>query len=135
MGLLDTLAGQILGSLTNANNGQQSALLEAIGGMLTQQPAGLAGLVAAFNEQGLGGAMASWISTGQNETISPTQLQSVLGSDQLSAIAAKLGFSTDEASGHLAALLPQVIDKLTPDGKLPDAGALAGLLGLLQGKA
>jgi uncharacterized protein YidB (DUF937 family) len=59
----------------------------------------------------------------------------VLGSDQVRAIAQKLGLSTDAAAGHLAEALPQVVDKVTPHGSLPDAGALSGLFEALRGQA
>jgi len=76
--------------------------------------------------------VASWVSTGQNLPISAEQLQSVLGNEQVQAIAQKLGFTPQEVSAHLAELLPQVIDKLTPDGNVPQGGSLAGLLGGLK---
>jgi uncharacterized protein YidB (DUF937 family) len=72
------------------------------------------------------------VSTGTNLPISAQQVQAVLGSEQVQAIAAKLGISPEEASGHLAQVLPQVIDKLTPGGNVPEGGALGSLLGMLQ---
>lgn len=68
--------------------------------------------------------MNSWISTGQNLPISAEQIQGVLGSDQVKQIAAQVGVSPDVASSKLAELLPTMIDKLTPDGKLPEGGNL-----------
>ncbi|WP_374316260.1 YidB family protein [Aquabacterium sp.] len=137
MGFFDPIAGQVLNSLSGAgsNNGQQSALIEAIGGLLNNQQGGLAGLVSAFEQQGLGGIIGSWVGTGQNQAISADQLQSVLGNGQIQAMAEKLGLSPDALSGHLTELLPQVIDKLTPGGNVPEAGALGGLLDLLKGSA
>jgi uncharacterized protein YidB (DUF937 family) len=58
-----------------------------------------------------------------------------LGSEQVQALAQKLGFTPQELSGHLAELVPQVIDKLTPAGALPEGGALGGLLSMIKGQA
>ncbi|MES2938815.1 MAG: YidB family protein [Pseudomonadota bacterium] len=136
MGLFDSLAGQVLGSMSGAGaGGDHSSLVDAIGGLLGNQPGGLSGLVSAFEQQGLGGVIGSWIGTGQNQSITAEQLQSVLGSEQVQAIAQKLGFSPDAVSGHLAQLLPQVIDRLTPDGAVPAPDALGGLLDMFKGAA
>ena len=135
MGLFDAIAGQVLSSLSNSGNGQQPALLEAIGGLLNNQQGGLAGLVTAFEQQGLGSIIGSWVGTGQNQAITADQLQSVLGNGQIQAMAEKLGLSPDMLSGHLTELLPQVIDKLTPGGTVPESGALGGLLDMLKGTA
>jgi uncharacterized protein YidB (DUF937 family) len=83
--------------------------------------------------------VASWIGTGNNLPISAEQIQQVLGSSYVQELAAKMGINTADVAGSLASLLPQVVDKLTPDGQLPgdnkllEAG-LAGLKGLLLAK-
>lgn len=133
MGLLDAMAGQVLGALAgNGQDGQHAAMIDAIGGLLGQH-GGLSGLVDAFERQGLGGVIGSWVGTGQNQAITADQLQSVLGSEQVAAIAQQLGLSPGQLSAHLAELLPQVVDKLTPGGVVPEGGALGGLLGMLKG--
>ena len=133
MGLLDSIAGQVLGSLSGSNGGQHSGLMDAIGGILNGHEGGLSGLIATFEQHGLGGVIGSWVGTGQNQAISAEQLQAVLGNEQVQAIAQKLGFSTQQVSSHLAELLPQVIDKITPGGVVPENSALNGLLGMLKG--
>ncbi len=141
MGLLDSIAGQVLGSMAGGGRGQPSSgLMDVIGGLLAgQQPGsaggGLGGLISAFEKNGLGDVMASWIGTGENQAISAEQIQSVLGNEQIAAIARSLGFSPQEVSGQLAQFLPQVIDQITPSGKVPDTDALGGLLGMLKGGA
>ncbi len=108
--------------------------MDLIGGLLgSQQIGGLAGLVTAFEKNGLGGVVASWVGTGQNLPISAEQLQAVLGNEQVQAIAQKLGLSTQDASRSLAELLPQAVDKLTPTGTLPEDTAAGGLTGMLKG--
>ena len=68
----------------------------------------------------MGEQLKSWIGTGDNMPISGDQLTSALGSDKISEIAAKLGMSHGDVSGGLASMLPQIIDKLSPNGQLPD---------------
>ncbi len=132
MGLLDSIAGQVMGSLSGSNSGQHSALVDEIGGLINNHSGGLSGLVSAFEQQGLGNIVGSWVGSGQNHAISPTQIQAVLGNAQIQAIAQKLGFSPQELSSHLAELLPQIVDKMTPAGSLPGGGMLGGLLGALK---
>ena len=102
-------------------------------GMLQKQEGGLGGLVQAFQNKGLGEIASSWVGTGQNLPVSSEQLQSVLGSDMVSGLAAKLGMSPGDMSGRLSQLLPQVVDKLTPNGQIEGGSDLSGALGMLQG--
>src|SRR5258707_340066 len=83
MSLLESIAGQVLGSLSTSGDARHAGLVEAIGSLINQHPGGLAGLVSTFERNGLGGLVASWVGTGANLPISPGQLQSVLGSEQL----------------------------------------------------
>jgi len=69
--------------------------------------------------------MSSWVSTGENQPVSGEQLTSVFGNNMIQEIAQKLGISSADASSGLAALLPQVIDKLTPNGTVPEGDLLA----------
>jgi uncharacterized protein YidB (DUF937 family) len=136
MGLLDSIAGQVLGSLGNGGataNAAPGGLMDLVGNLLNNQQGGLTGLISAFEQNGLGSVVASWVGTGQNLPISAEQLQSVLGNEQVQAIAQQLGFSTQDVSAHLANLLPQVVDKLTPDGSVPEGNAMGGLMGALKG--
>jgi len=126
MGIFDTLAGQVLGQLSNGGN---QGMLDAVGAMLTNpQTGGLQGLVEEFQKGGLGHVIASWIGTGENLPVSAEQLQSVLGNERLQSIAASLGLNVQDVAGQLAQLLPQLVDRLTPNGQIPDSrGALDGL--------
>lgn len=135
MGLFD----QVLSAAENlsSNQGNQSASLF---GSLTEiinspQIGGVTGLVQAFENGGLGNIVKSWISTGQNLPISPEQIQAILGNEQIQNIASKLGISTDEIPAKLAEYMPQVIDKLTPNGALPSGEQLLTEgIDLLKGK-
>ncbi|HEY1148055.1 MAG TPA: YidB family protein [Pseudoduganella sp.] len=128
MGIFDTLAGQVLGQLSGEGN---QGVYEALGGMLTNpQTGGLQGLVEAFQQGGLGHLVQSWVGTGENLPISAEQLQAVLGSERLQAIAASIGLDPQQVAAQLAQLLPQVVDRLTPNGAIPDSrGALDSLFG------
>lgn len=117
-----------LGGVTGGSAGSgQAALLNAVMGLIGGQGGGLGGLVQAFEKQGLGQIVGSWVSTGQNLPISPDQIQKVLGSGQLAQFAAQAGVAPDSAGNALAQLLPSIVDKLTPDGKLPAGNTLPGL--------
>ena len=125
MGLFDELGKGLLGKLTGAGGGGQNPLMDVITGLISNpNTGGLSGLVQAFAGKGLGDVIGSWISTGENQPISADQIQHVLGNVQLQGIAEKLGISSQEASGGLSELLPQIIDKLTPDGSIPQGGLL-----------
>ncbi len=140
MGLLDSLVGQVAGSLLGGNNAQAGGLMGVVTQLLTDpQHGGLQGLVSMFEQQGLGQVVASWVGTGQNLPVSADQLASVLGNDKVQAMAQQLGLNPQELSSQLAHLLPQVVDHLTPQGQLPSGGALQpdalqGALGGLLGK-
>ena len=131
MGLLDAIAGQVMGSL---GQGGSSGLVDAIGGLIAQN-GGLGGLADRFRDGGLGDVVDSWISTGHNLPISGDQIRAVLGSDEVRRIASQLGLSPDAVAGQLAHVLPQVVDHVTPSGAVPDDDTLASLLGKLKGLA
>ena len=96
---------------------------------------GLAGLMNAFDKNGLGNIMASWVGSGQNESIGADQLTKVLGKDTLSQFASKAGVGLAEAGPALAALLPSLIDGLTPQGRAPEAPSLEDAIGKFLGAA
>jgi uncharacterized protein YidB (DUF937 family) len=70
----------------------------------------------------------SWIGKGENKAISADQVKASLGKDDIVAVASKLGISEEEAAGKIAKVLPGIIDKLTPDGLVPDPSAIANKL-------
>ncbi len=87
----------------------------ATGGLL----AGLGVLMTRFQQGGFGGVMNSWVGSGQNQSISSDQLASVLGPEVMQALAQKAGLSQQDLAAHLSQILPGVVDKLTPNGRLP----------------
>ena len=133
MGLLDQVLGGLTGKLTGS--GDQSTLLEGVISLINNpQTGGLAGLVQTFKDKGLGSAVSSWIGTGENQAVTGEQIQQVLSSEHIQQIADKIGLPSGEASNMLASVLPQVIDKLTPDGTLPEGNLVEQGLNLLKGK-
>jgi uncharacterized protein YidB (DUF937 family) len=80
--------------------------------------AGLPALVKSFQDNGLGHIVSSWISTGQNLPITQSQIEQVLGSGQIQQLAQKAGIPPDKAGAALAAVLPLIVDHLTPNGAL-----------------
>jgi uncharacterized protein YidB (DUF937 family) len=134
MGLFDQLGQAAAGMV--GQTGNQNPLLQAVVGLLAQNSSvgGLGGLIQAFQKNGLGDIVNSWVSTGKNLPISPEQIQQGLGCDLLKQLASQVGVSTEAAGGQLASLLPGLIDKLTPDGKMPDSKLIEQGLNLLRGK-
>jgi uncharacterized protein YidB (DUF937 family) len=115
MGLLDNLEGMAAAKVAGSNPAA-AGILE----MIQNHPGGLNGLVQSFHQNGLGGLVNSWIGTGQNQPATSEQIQQVLGSGQVQALAQKLGVPPDLAASTLAQLLPTVVDKLTPNGSVPE---------------
>ena len=137
MGLLDDVLKNVTGAApatAPSAEGSQSSLVTAALSMLTNQSGGISGLVQQFTAQGLGHVVNSWVGTGQNLPISPSQLQSVLGSERLQAIAAKAGISPEAANAGLAQILPQMVDHLTPNGEVPQGDLMSKGMELLKGK-
>ncbi len=139
MNLLDSILSSISGqSSGSAASGDATHALSSAIGSLFEQSGGMQGLMEKFQKGGLGEVFSSWVGQGANMGINPEQLQNVLGSEQLQAIASKLGIDPSQASGFIADLLPKAIDKLTPGGELDAnsnlSGGLASLLpSLLSG--
>lgn len=124
MGILDQVVGAVGGA---GKGGIQALLLQQLIAMLSQ-PGALAKLTSAFQQHGLANVLQSWLGTGTNLPISPAQVQQVLGGSTVSDMASKVGIAAPEAASTIASLLPQVIDKISPNGQAPAANELGGLL-------
>jgi uncharacterized protein YidB (DUF937 family) len=135
MGLFDELLRDAIGDQATDPERQSRGLVEALGAML-QEPeiGGVNGLQHRFEQTGLGPEANSWIGTGPNRSVSPEQMTQALGERRVESIASQLGLGRIAGATAIAALLPVLIDKLTPDGRAPQTGNLGGLLGgLLRG--
>lgn len=144
MGFMDNIIGQAIGAQGGGGLGdlvglvaKNPRLIGAVASLLSSRDTtvggsgGLGGLIGAFQKKGMGDMISSWISTGPNPPISARQVTDVLGGDVLGQFARKAGVPAAEAGSVLAGLLPTVIDKLTPDGRMPDTDSLESTLGTL----
>jgi len=110
----------------------QSLLSRFAGG---QGGANLEGLMAQLQQGGLGNQVQSWVDTGANEKVSGEQVTQALGADTIDQAASAAGTSPDDAAKKLATVLPQLVDKASPEGSMPDTKTLQDALGqLLQPK-
>ncbi|HEX4825932.1 MAG TPA: YidB family protein [Candidatus Polarisedimenticolaceae bacterium] len=120
MGLLDELTAHLQ---QNASTGTSPGLLNsnAVGAVmgLLQSSGGISGIAQKFEQQGLGNLVNGWISTGPNPPATPGQVQSAIGQGKIEEIAGNLGITPSMAASFLATALPAVIDKLTPNGSVP----------------
>lgn len=134
--ILGNLASQVLGGLGNSGDAPAGSPLLAVISQLLSSQGGLSGLVDQFQKAGLGETMNSWISTGNNLPISTEQLSQVLGGARLQDLAQQAGMSSTDLGEGLSRLLPQAVDRLTPQGELPadSGGGIEDLLAGLAGK-
>ncbi len=143
MGLLDSILGSVLGGGAAQGQGSgQAALINAVIQMVANKGAGgggagggLGALVGALTQGGLGNVASSWVGTGQNLPVSAEQLQSALGSGGggglLAQLAQQAGLSHGDTASGLSQILPGLVDKLTPDGQIPQQDSLEKMLGSL----
>jgi uncharacterized protein YidB (DUF937 family) len=138
MGLLDDVLSMASGSLSSGGvpPAQHATGLAAILEYVNSpQVGGIAGLQKMFQQGGLGNVISSWIGTGQNIPVSADQLQNVLHGGSLQQVAQKAGIDSSQLTGMMASLLPHLVDKMTPNGEVPNASALQQMLKGLGGAA
>ena len=80
---------------------------------------GLGGLIDQFQKKGMGDVIDSWVNRGTNKSVAPDQVSVALGGDVVDELSRRTGLSKDQVVTELARMLPNVVDKLTPDGRLP----------------
>jgi uncharacterized protein YidB (DUF937 family) len=119
----------------SATSGSLGDLLKGgLGGLLAGGAAGsvisggLGDLLKQFQQSGHGETANSWVGQGPNKQISPGDLASALGGDQIQNLMSHSGLSRQELLDGLSRYLPEVVDHLTPDGRLPTEGELSGRL-------
>lgn len=139
--MLSNILGSVASSILNNGNNNQSVAIQLIQ-VLLQSQGGIEGIIKRFQESGLEEILKSWISTDEkNQPISANQVVEVVGQENMSQAAQKVGVSELDASNVLAEYLPKMVDMLTPNGQLPDlnnlnvndlmAQAAKGMLGKL----
>jgi uncharacterized protein YidB (DUF937 family) len=112
-GLGDLLKGGLGGLLAGGAAG--SVISGGLGDLLNQ-----------LQQKGHGDTANSWVSNGPNKQISPNDLASALGADQIQSLSAQSGLSRDELLNGLSQYLPDAVNHLTPDGRLPDENEVSG---------
>lgn len=100
---------------------------------LDEKKAQIEGIVATLREKGLKDTVSSWVGTGENHPINPDKIKEALGVNKIEELAAQAKMTASEVPQALSNLLPQIIDKLTPDGKEPENGIAAAAVKLLKG--
>jgi len=108
MGMFDGLLGGIVGA----------GMVTVVNGIL-EKHGGLQGVVSEFEKNGLGPTVKSWVGTGPNQPISPDEVHKALGPDLLQMLSEKSGLSVQDLAQKLSQVLPQAVDKLTPNGAIP----------------
>ncbi len=93
---------------------------------LVNDHGGLEGMASTLKEKGLADAVHSWIGTGENQSVTPQQMHSALGSQKLEELAKESGMTTEQVASELSSTLPQVMDRLSPQGTLPRENPFAG---------
>jgi uncharacterized protein YidB (DUF937 family) len=151
MGLLDAVLGNVLGGGGQAGQGRggSAMLMQIVAAMLANRGGGagggglgsvlgsalgggagassgmgggLGGLLEQLQRAGLGEQVNSWIGTGPNEPVSPEQVGGVLGDDMLGEMQQRTGMDRGDILGQLSQMLPQMVDRSTPEGRVPDGG-------------
>ena len=112
------------GGAQTTSAGSQPTSDQGAGGLL----GGLGGLLNKLQQGGLGNATNSWVGSGQNQPVSPGQLGSALGPNIIKTLAQQTGLSEDELTKQLSQVLPGVVDKLTPNGRLPTIAELSQMM-------
>ena len=110
MGFLDGILGGFVGA----------ELTSLVSGVI-ERHGGVSGLVAQFEQQGLGHVVQSWVGTGANLPVNAEQIHQVLGSTTVTQLAAKFGLNPQDLAQKLAQILPQAVDKMTPGGAIPNS--------------
>ena len=108
MGMFDGLLGGIVGA----------GMVTVVNGII-EKHGGLQGVVNEFERNGLGATVKSWVGTGPNQAISPADVHRALGPDLLQELSEKSGLSVQDLTEKLSQVLPQAVDRLTPDGAIP----------------
>jgi uncharacterized protein YidB (DUF937 family) len=134
-GGLGAVLGSMLGGGAQGGGGMGGGGLGGLAG------GGLGGLLEQFSRNGMGDVAKSWISTGENMPVSADQISQVFGRDTLGSLASQLGMGQGEVAGQLSQILPGLVDKLTPQGQIPQGDVqgmgvddIVGMLGGLLGK-
>ncbi len=121
-----------MGLLDGLIKGAAGAGLVAVASKVINENGGIDGLMKKFQQGGLGGIFGSWVGTGQNQAVTPAQVQQTLGPDQIQKLAQEMGVPAEQLSQHLSELLPHVVDKMTPAGQVPQGAQAQATPDIIQ---
>jgi len=141
-GQQDTGAGQnplmgLAGSLFGGDR-QQGGNMIGLALGLVQQMGGISAVINLFRQHGLRSQADSWVGTGENQSITGDDVEQVFGASRIREVASQAGVPEDQARSGIAQVLPELMNRLTPDGKVPEnqddvlSKAMSGLRGFLQ---
>jgi len=136
MGLLDSIKGML------GKSGGGKDVMSQLAGMLTGKGGdglGLERLLEQFKGAGLGDKADSWVGTGENQPLTPDEVKKAIGDDRLATMSKQTGQSVGSLTTDLSKMIPAAVNKLTPDGKVPEPGDLMNMaknldLGKLLGR-
>lgn len=117
--------GEFVKGLSNDPNSAAGGIIDSVKKTIGSSPTatsitgGLGELVDQFTKSGAGKTAESWIGKGPNEPISDSQMEKTLGPDLIDSLVKQTGLSREELLSRLAKTLPEAVDKLTPDGRVP----------------
>ena len=121
MGLMDTIMGLV------GKSGGGKDVMSQLSTMLTGKGGdgmGLSRLIDQFKGAGLGDKADSWVGTGENQPLNSDEVEKAIGADRLAKMSKETGKSVDELKSGLSTAIPEAVNKLTPDGKMPDPSDL-----------
>ena len=119
--------GGILGSLLGGGGGGGGLLGGLMGGgQQAQGGGGLGGLLQKFQQAGMGNIAQSWVGNGPNQQVSPDQLQQVFGQQQVNQWAQQSNMQPHDLLSQLSQFLPHAVDRMTPNGQMPEGDAFGG---------
>jgi len=135
MGLLDSIMGML-------GKGGGKDVMSQLATMLTGKGGdgmGLSRLLDQFKGAGMGDKAESWVSNGENQALDPDEVEKAIGSERLAKMSKQTGESVGALKTDLSKMIPDAVNKLTPDGKMPNPGDLMNMvkgldLGKLLGK-
>jgi uncharacterized protein YidB (DUF937 family) len=116
-GGLDDMLGGLLGGRGGGGGGTMGALMPVLAGLLAS--GGLSKIMGGLKANGLSAQADSWVGTGANEPVSGKDIEQAAGREEIQKVAQQLGISESQAADAVAQALPEVVDKVSPEGKLP----------------
>jgi uncharacterized protein YidB (DUF937 family) len=129
MSLINDVLKSFLTENNNANSAQtgQGDVLITAAMVMLDKAGGIQGVMEKFQKSGLGDVVASWVGTGQNQSITPDQITQALGQENIQVITQEVNIPAEQSGNLLSELLPVLIDQLTPNGQVPDQNQMANL--------